>query len=1034
MRTTLQRKLILPLFLLLSGCGAIGTGVGIWLGSQRNLRNNSKPSISISSPSFSQNVNDMISIVYEIRDTESDAANVKVEWSTDEQTWYTCTEQVNRLIDLQSDGTQNLTTSPGGIQHTFVWNSLMDIFAANLPNVSVRITPTDTTTKKTGFSATVKINVVNEYITTLLGRTPTGSNKRLHIPRYIASDGKNLLYISNKKGNSIVKLDLNSPDFQAFPPFLNQGILSLAGTGLTPFNGDNLAANLSNLNNPAQVALTTDRSTGDAVVIFADSFNHRLRQVNLRTNFISTLAGTSTPGYDNNFASDAFNDPLQTSLDTPFGIAIPPKGAAFSGIFFSEKGNRTIRFINWSTSPAVFYSTPQITVEPNEMLTIAGDPGKAGTYPVSGSLWTDAGGGNLSPNIGLPSPGALAYANGSPPLLYVADGPHILVINLGNADATIYPNASPPMQPITIKAGEVQTIAGSSGATSQQPNDGVEARVASLGTILDLYLKENGSVFNVVFSEDKTQSIWRIDGNTGLLERIAGNGKFQEEGESETSQIGDKGPAKNASFAFPSGLQKWNDFLLVADQLNNRIRAINLSNQPQTIAGKVIQPQYIDTISKGLNLGGSELTEPVEVVVDNFDPTIPEIYVSDRGANRILKINANTRKQEIVVGTGTQGSGPDGGLANKTPIGENGGIHLFHDNEKKFLLLTDDGDENKGGLVRVVNLHTSNLNFGHITNLPPGTIATLVGGGTITKTTSSSIENNLDNEDPKNVKLDDVIDVAMSEGTLPAVYILERIDQNNVYRVLAYNPNASDNLVFARGNSKQITIQPGKISAIAIFNSSTPSENFLDPLALNPFQYLGIMALRGVASSQAGQTNLILMLPSEDHYVIAINYSNTSQTIVGTSIPPGEGKRIAGLYDNSAGVYKQGYNGDFIQAVNAKVDTPLGLTFLPKDKVGDADILFIADGGNNRIRAVFGDTSGDLAGLDGTIFTIVGTGEEGYNGETLPAQNVILAGPTHLAAVLRKNFLNQDRLILYFVDENSGRLRQLAIPVSFNKP
>jgi hypothetical protein len=88
----------------------------------------------------------------------------------------------------------------------------------------------------------------------------------------------------------------------------------------------------------------------------------------------------------------------------------------------------------------------------------------------------------------------------------------------------------------------------------------------------------------------------------------------------------------------------------------------------------------------------------------------------------------------------------------------------------------------------------------------------------------------------------------------------------------------------------------------------------------------------------------------------------------------------AGNIYTVAGTGEEGYSGDGGPAVNAKVD--------PSDVAVDpAGNLVIADGGNKRIRvvAVRDGTFYGVAMTAGNIYTVAGTGEEGYSGDGGPA-------------------------------------------------
>ncbi len=77
----------------------------------------------------------------------------------------------------------------------------------------------------------------------------------------------------------------------------------------------------------------------------------------------------------------------------------------------------------------------------------------------------------------------------------------------------------------------------------------------------------------------------------------------------------------------------------------------------------------------------------------------------------------------------------------------------------------------------------------------------------------------------------------------------------------------------------------------------------------------------------------------------------------------------SGVINTIAGNGTAGYNGDGIAAVDAELSDPVAIAL---DSTGD---LYIADAGNDRVRAVSA----------GTIRTVAGTGNAGFNGDGIPA-------------------------------------------------
>ncbi|MBU2008401.1 MAG: hypothetical protein KJ624_00905 [Chloroflexi bacterium] len=110
-----------------------------------------------------------------------------------------------------------------------------------------------------------------------------------------------------------------------------------------------------------------------------------------------------------------------------------------------------------------------------------------------------------------------------------------------------------------------------------------------------------------------------------------------------------------------------------------------------------------------------------------------------------------------------------------------------------------------------------------------------------------------------------------------------------------------------------------------------------------------------------------------------------------------------GTITTFAGTGEGGYGGDGGPATAAQLSSPRGLAV-------DSGNLYVADSGNNRIRRV------DLA--TGTITTFAGTGEGGHGGDGGPATAAQLSSPRGLAL---------DSGNLYVADSGNNRIRRVNL-------
>jgi sugar lactone lactonase YvrE len=131
---------------------------------------------------------------------------------------------------------------------------------------------------------------------------------RLSLPAGIdVRDGA--LYIADSGNHRVRAVDLAAGTIRA-----------VAGSGSPGFGGDGAPAAGAQLNRPQDIAATAD----GASLFIADSFNHRVRVVNLQTGVITTFAGTGDPRFTSRSGPAG-----QISLDEPGGLTVSGTGFLF---------------------------------------------------------------------------------------------------------------------------------------------------------------------------------------------------------------------------------------------------------------------------------------------------------------------------------------------------------------------------------------------------------------------------------------------------------------------------------------------------------------------------------------------------------------------------------------------------------------------------------------------------------------------------------------------------------------------------------
>ena len=153
-----------------------------------------------------------------------------------------------------------------------------------------------------------RVDAVTGVITTLVGTGQArfsgdggpSEQAALNEPAALALDGQGRLFIADQTNHRVRVVDLNT------------GLISTyAGTGLAAYDGDEVPATDASLAGPSGVVVR------DGVLYIADTFNGRIRAVDLSTGLISTVAGD---GGEYRYQSAA--EPPSTSLSRPSGVAV----------------------------------------------------------------------------------------------------------------------------------------------------------------------------------------------------------------------------------------------------------------------------------------------------------------------------------------------------------------------------------------------------------------------------------------------------------------------------------------------------------------------------------------------------------------------------------------------------------------------------------------------------------------------------------------------------------------------------------------
>ncbi len=336
-------------------------------------------------------------------------------------------------------------------------------------------------------------------------------------------------------------------------------ITTVAGTGQAGFNGEGGPASKAELNGPFDVAYDIEGN-----LFFSDTGNHRIRRIDARTGVITTIAGNGKKGY-----SGDGGPAIEASLNEPYGLAIDRRG----NIFFADRLNRRVRRIDAQTGII-------LNIAGNGTAISSGDGGpsfEAGLVEPNdvaldgrGRLYIADVGGNRLREVELPAGVIVTYAGTGQPRHDGDGGLHDNASLFGpravevGVDGTIYilerqGNRLRAVDPVN---GVITTIAGT-GAKGYS-GDGGPALKATFDGPKELDVDRDG---NILIVDTENHAIRRIDGHTGNITTVAGNG--------ERGGQGDDGSPTKAQLDRPHGVAiDPRGGFVIGDTGNNRLRRV----------------------------------------------------------------------------------------------------------------------------------------------------------------------------------------------------------------------------------------------------------------------------------------------------------------------------------------------------------------------------------------------------------------------------------------------------------------------------
>jgi len=379
---------------------------------------------------------------------------------------------------------------------------------------------------------------------------------------------------------------------------------------------------------------------------------------------VSAFAGLGYGGYNGD------GIPANTAdLVSPTALAIDTKG----NIYIADFGNSRIRMVN----PAGTIST------------VVGNGVKC--EPSTGTCGD--GGSATGPNVALNLPMGVAVDGAGN--IYIAD----------SADHRI--------RKVTAATGIITTIAGNGNICANPTSacgDGGLATSATLNFPEGIAVDSLGNVF---IADTRDNRIREIPAGSANIVAFAGTGKVCFP---TTGACGDGGPASAANFHAPLGLfVDPNNNIYVADSINQRVRFINVQsgNTVSTVAGTGQQGYNGDN----QNATSAKLNLPTAVFLDGSG----NLLISDAGNQRIRQVSNGIIQTWVGGGNGGDG-GPatSGTLANPYNVAEDsaGNVYVADMANNRIRMITPSG---------VISTVAGNGNAGYTGDNGPATSATLNG-------------------------------------------------------------------------------------------------------------------------------------------------------------------------------------------------------------------------------------------------------------------------------------------------------------------
>jgi sugar lactone lactonase YvrE len=461
----------------------------------------------------------------------------------------------------------------------------------------------------------------------------------VHYPDRIAVDAAGNLFLADTGNRRIRRVDA-----------VTGIVTTVAGTGAAEFSGDHGPATAAGLD-PGGVAFDAQGN-----LFIADRGNERIRRVDVKTQIITTVAGTGQTG-----SSGDGGPALAATLRFVHGITIDAAG----NLYIADSGNQRLRIVDAMTqtidrlaggeltgywgdgglaTDGALKAPLAIAVDGRGNLCIAdSDNNRVRKVDAAGHITAFAGtGGETFSGDGGPATAAALLRPAA--IAFDADG-NLYIAASGNSR----------ILKVETSTGILRTVAGN--GDEGYYGDNGPAINAALNLPNGIAVDAHGDLF---IADTFNHRIRKVNAKTGTITTVAGDGRG--------GYSGDNGPGTMAALNEPGAVAVDEaGFVYVADAANFRIRRLDASGIITTVAGMGVEGFSGD----GGIATGAALAYLTGVAVDRSG----NLFIAD-GNNRIRRVAAGTGIIRTVAGTGEGDFSGDNGPAVSATFGFPHGLAL----------------------------------------------------------------------------------------------------------------------------------------------------------------------------------------------------------------------------------------------------------------------------------------------------------------------------------------------------------------------